>query len=129
MKLHYPSLPARGLTLIETLVAIVLLAILATGVISLNGQLFSGSVLARNVQLGTQLQQACIEQVLAQRKNTGYATVFSCASLNGQGFTLSADDAASVQYCPTGLQCRQIQVSVAGNGIAPAAATVLLVDY
>jgi prepilin-type N-terminal cleavage/methylation domain-containing protein len=129
MKPQCLSLPARGLTLIETLLAMVLLAILATGVISLNSQLFSGSVFARNLQLGTQLQQACMELVLAQRKNSGYASVFSCASLNGQGFTLSVADAASVQYCPAGLQCRQIEVSVAGNGITPAAATLLLVDY
>jgi Tfp pilus assembly protein PilV len=113
----------------ETVVAVVLLAILAVSIIGLNGQLFMGSAHMRQLQIGTQLQQACVEQVLAQRKSAGYATTFSCTSLNAQGFTLSATDAATVQYCPTGMQCRQITVSVAGNGITPAAATLLFVNY
>lgn len=119
----------RGFTLMETLVAMLLLALLAVSATGLNGQLFMQSANMRNLQIGTQLQQACVEQVLAQRKNTGYATVFSCASLNGQGFTLTATDASSVQYCPNGMQCRQISVTVSGNGISPSAATLLFVNY
>ncbi len=120
---------ARGFTLMETLVAILLLAVLAVSIVGLNGQLFMQSANMRNLQIATQLQQACVEQVLAQRKSTGYATTFSCAALNAQGFTLTANDAPSVQYCPTGLQCRQIDVAVSGNGISPKAATLLFVNY
>ena len=119
----------RGFTLMETLVAILLLALLAVGAIGLNGQLFMQSTHMRNLQIGTQLQQACVELVLAQRKNTGYATTFSCASLNDQGFSLTASDAPSVQYCPSGMQCRQINVAVSGNGISPSPATLLFVNY
>ena len=122
-------LASRGFTLMETLVAILLLALLAVSATGLNGQLFMQSSNMRNLQMGTQLQQACVEQVLAQRKATGYATTFSCASLNAQGFTLTANDAPSVQYCPSGLQCRQISVAVSGNGISPSAATLLFVNY
>ncbi len=120
---------SRGFTLMETLVAMLLLALLAVSAIGLNGQLFMQSANMRQLQIGTQLQQACVEQVLAQRKTNGYATVFSCASLNDQGFTLTASDAPSVQYCPTGMQCRQINVGVSGNGISPSPATLLFVNY
>lgn len=120
---------SQGFTLMEILVAILLLAIVTVGITVLNGQLFMQSGYMRQLQIGTQLQQACMEQVLAQRKSSGYATTFSCASLNAQGFTLTAGDAASVQHCPTGLQCRQIEISVSGNGISPNPATLLLVSY
>ncbi len=119
----------RGFTLMETLVAMLLLALLAVSATGLNGQLFMQSANMRNLQIATQLQQACVEQVLAQRKTSGYATVFSCASLNSQGFTLTAADAPSVQYCPSGMQCRQINVAVSGNGISPSPATLLFVSY
>lgn len=121
---------AQGFTLMETLVAIVLLAIVSTGVIGLNSQLFMQSANMRNLQLGTQLQQACMEQVLAQRKSSGYNTTFSCT--NSGGFTLTVTSTpvnGFPIYCPTPLQCKSVEVGISGNGIAPAAATLLFVNY
>lgn len=129
MNIRPAQYAARGFTLIETLVAILLLALLAVGITSLNGQLFMRSSYMRNLQIGSQLQQACLEEVLAQRKRLGYNATFSCSALDGQGFTLSAASAPSVQYCPTGLSCRQISLKVSGNGINASDATLLLVDY
>jgi len=120
----------RGFTLMETLVAIVLLAIVATGIISLNGQLFMQSEYMRSLQIGTQLQQACMEQVLAQKKNAGYNATFSCT--NSGGFTLTVTPTVvtgSPAYCPGTLQCKSVQVGISGNGISPAAATLLFVNY
>ncbi len=123
---------APGFTLIEVVVAIVLLALATTVIIGLNAQLFQRSTYMRSLQQGTQVQQACVELVLAQRKKTaGYAATYDCSTLNslGTGFTLSVANAASVQYCPTGLQCRQVEVSVSGSGITPKPVTLLFVNY
>lgn len=129
MNTRFAPHAARGFTLMEILMAILLLSFLAVGLMGLNGQLFMQSAYTRNLQIGTQLQQACMEQVLVQRRNNGYTTTFNCNSLNTQGFTLTASEVLPVDYCPSGLQCRQIGVAVSGNGISPSAATLLFVDY
>lgn len=122
---------SSGFTLIEVVVATVLLAVAATAIISLNGQLFKQSAYMRSVQQATQVQQACAELVLAQRKTAGYSASFDCSTLNNlaAGFTLGVASASSVQYCPAGMQCRQIEVSVSGSGFSPKPITLLFVNY
>lgn len=130
MKSKTDIMGQQGFTLMEILIAIVLLAIVSTGIIGLNSQLFMQSANMRNLQIGTQLQQACIEQILAQRKSSGYNASFSCA--NSGGFTLTVTSTAvsgAPSYCPSPLQCNSVQVGISGNGIAPAAATLLFVNY
>lgn len=126
-----PHPNASGFTLIEVVVAIVLLAVASTAIISLNGQLFQQSAYMRSLQQATQVQQACVELVLAQRKSAGYAATLDCSTLNNliSGITLSVANAASVQYCPTGLTCKQVEVSVSAPGISIKPATLLLVNY
>jgi prepilin-type N-terminal cleavage/methylation domain-containing protein len=123
----------QGFTLMEILVAILLLAILAVSVIGLNSQLFMQSANMHNLQIGTQLQQACLEHLLDQRKSSsGFNTTFSCSTLNSYGFTLSVTTSAlNTSPCPNPntFSCKKLTVEVAGNGIQPTFATLMFVDY
>lgn len=118
----------------EILVAILLLAMLAVGIIGLNGQLFMQSANMHNLQIATQLQQACLEHLLDQRKSSsGFNATFSCSTLNSNGFTLSVTtstlNSTPPSPCPNTLSCKKLTVEVTGNGIQPALATLMFVDY
>ena len=88
------------------------------------------AVVDDGLQQGTQLLQACVDQLTALRRIGGYAATPDCSNLNAlqTGLTVSVNPDATVQYCPTGLQCRQIEVQVAGNGFNTRPVTLLWVN-
>jgi len=67
----------RGFTLIESIIVIVVMAIAALAIISLNANIFTGRADNRNLLVGTALMQGCVEKILATRRvplnaNVGY---------------------------------------------------------
>lgn len=117
MNTHTP-LPQRGFTLMESVVALLLLSVVSVAITGLNGNLFLRANDMRHLQQGTQLLQACVDQVLAQRKSLGYVGPFHCNDLNAlnAGFTLNVSLQATPDHCPAGLECKQVLISVAPAG-------------
>lgn len=116
----------RGFTLMESVVALLLLAIVSTVVISLNGNLFLNSSSARQQQQGQQLLQACLDQVLTQRKTLGYDGPFDCSALTATipDYTLSVTTETTT-YCPLQVQCKQLALRFLYQS-TPSAPVVLL---
>lgn len=108
----------RGFTLMESVVALVLLSLVSVVITSLNGHLFLRSDDMRGLQQSTQLLQACVDQVLGLRKSAGFAATFHCNELNAlnTGFTLNVGLQTTPDHCPTGLQCKQVQISINKTG-------------
>jgi prepilin-type N-terminal cleavage/methylation domain-containing protein len=120
-----------GFTLMESVVALLVLCMVSVAIISLNGNLFLRSRDAHDLQQGTQLLQACIDQVLSIRRTSGYAATLHCNEVNAlvPGITLSVNPNATVEYCPTGLQCKEVQITLNRNGTSSAPTSLLLVNY
>lgn len=129
---------ARGFTLIETIVAMVVLAIAATGVIAMQGKMFNNISSIKDMQVSSRLMLECAEHALAVRRHAqnGYATV---AATNGFGTNACGGITALAGYtvptvtiaditssaCPSGYSCKTVTVTQGGlNSI-----TVMLVDY
>lgn len=120
-----------GFTLMESVVALLLLSVAALGIIQLNGNLFLRSQDMRDWQEGTQLVQACLDQLIATRNSAGFTATFHCDELNtlGTGFTLSVNPNATVQYCPAGLQCKQIEITATKGGSTSTPVSILFADH
>lgn len=130
MKTQQHRILQQGFTLMESVVALLLLSIASLGIIQLNGNLFLRSQEMRDWQEGTQILQACLDQVVAMRNSSGYSAAFDCDNLNtlGTGFTLSVNPNATVEYCPSGLQCKQIVISASKNGTTSTPISILFVN-
>lgn len=129
----------RGFSLIELIIVIVVVSIAAVVLL----QLFTGVAesLASNedIQTASQLAQECGEHVMAVRRDpkTGFAAVTNsvCDVLPAPlpGFTravavtdLTASPPCTVTAAGT---CKQVVVSIAKAGIAPAAVTLMVINY
>ena len=129
---QYTCARHRGFTLMEMVVALLLLSIVSMAISSLNGNLFFSRTDMRGMQQGTQLLQACIDQVLAQRKSSGYGATFHCDELNAlnTGSTLAVTLQATPDYCPSGLECKQVQITMTpAGGSSTKPASLLFVNY
>ena len=126
----------RGFTLIETLMVVVVLGIAAVTISSLQGNIFKGQSVNKDIQVGVQLMQECAEQVLAVRQTSGFAGVSGvnfginkCGAMSALG----AYSLPSVSFispytdvaCPSGGTCKL--VSITQGGLAPI--TLVLVDH
>ena len=112
---------ARGFTLLETVIVILLLAIASAGIINLNGGLFTNASQIRNLQINTQLLQACAERVMAVRRLSGfidapdYDTVCEALPLVASGsnkFTVTTTLSYTGSSCPIGATCQWIDIRV-----------------
>lgn len=130
MKTKLHPILQQGFTLMESVVALLLLSIASLGIVQLNGNLFLRSQEMRDWQEGTQILQACLDEVVAMRSSSGYSATFDCADLNtlGTGFTVSVNPNATVEYCPAGLQCKQIVINASKNGMTSTPISILFVD-
>ena len=120
----------QGFTLMESVVSLLLLSIASVGIISLNGNLFLRANDMRDLYQGSQLVQACMDQVLSIRRSAGYTATPDCTELNalGTGFTLTVNPNASVDHCPTGMQCKQVSITASKGGLTTTPVSVLLVE-
>lgn len=110
-----------GFTLLEMVIVIVLLGITSTTIIQINNGLFSGVNLSRNVQINTQLLQACAERIIASRRFSGYIEKVGyydgiCESLpigpfGSDRFTVIASPSLGLS-CPSGETCQLIEIKV-----------------
>lgn len=123
----------RGFTLVEVIIVLIVLAIAAVTIATLTGNIFNAESNNKNLEVGTQLMQACAEQVLATRRNgpSGFASMPDCSALPlPSGFT---DLLASSQSdyigagCPSGASCRLVTISVTTGSGALKPVTLLLV--
>ena len=112
---------ARGFTLLETVIVILLLAIASAGIINLNGGLFTNASQIRNLQINTQLLQACAERVMAVRRLSGfidapdYDTVCEALPLVASGsnkFTVNTTLNYTGSSCPIGATCQWVDIRV-----------------
>lgn len=113
-----PPSGQHGFTLMESVVALVLLSLVSVVITSLNGNLFLRSDDMRGLQQSTQLLQACVDQVIGLRKSSGFDATFQCAEINALSteFTLDVSLKPTPDYCPTGLQCKQVLINVKKTG-------------
>lgn len=121
-----------GFTLIESVVSLLILGIVSVVIISLNSNLFLRSDDMRSLQQSSQLLQACVDQVIALRKTSGYAGPLHCDELNAlpTGFNLNVSLKATPDHCPSGLECKQVLVSVnKTGGAAGNPVSLLFVNY
>ena len=121
----------KGFTLMESVIALLILGAVSLAIISLNGNLFLRSTEMRELQQGAQLLQACLDQVVGTRKTSGFAATPDCSELNTlvAGITLAVNPNATVEYCPPNLQCKQIEIQVIRNGITSKPVSLLFVNY
>ena len=66
---------ARGFTLVESIIVLVVLGIAAVAMISLQGNIFYSQSSSKDIQVGAQLMQECAEQILAMRRRISYSSV------------------------------------------------------
>lgn len=123
-----PVFLQHGFTLMETVVALVLLAIVSVVITSANGNLFFRSTAMQTAQQGTQLLQACMDKLIAIRKASGYSGVTSSGCSTISGVTVSTATA-----CPSQLDdlttfpgCKQFQITATGVGKP---ITLIFVNY
>lgn len=122
-----------GFTLVESIVVLVLLSIAAVGIISLQGNIFYGQSGNKDIQVGVQLMQECAEQILAKRRQSGYASVDqnTCTTLGNYGgfgtpsVTVTSDASA---VCPSGGTCKKVVISVSKTGASLTPVTLELVS-
>lgn len=123
-----------GVSLIELVAVITLLAVASVGISSGFAQLGRSQLLDEDTQAATQMAQACAEHILASRRNNSYATAFVDCSLlgafNGYGPPTVGTFVPPADTCPAGATCRGVDVNAAyGTNGATARVRFMLVSY
>lgn len=126
----------RGFTLIELIAVIIIIAIAAVPLFSLFSQAGRSLLADEKIQTAAQLAQARAEQLMAVRRNRGYADPEVSANLtetlagNYAGYTRSTTVVpVAGPACPGGAVCKQVAVRVDEGGQARAEITFVLVNY
>lgn len=126
---------AKGFSLIELIVAIVVLSIGTIAVVTMMSQAGRGQTDNNDFQTAVQLIQECAEQVLATRRRAtnGYVSATSCSGVTAfSGFsapTVAVIDPYTDNACPTGAICKLLTVSVSKGSTSFPAVSLMLVNY
>lgn len=111
-----PRPRTSGFTLMETVLALLLLSIISVGIINLNSQLFWRTNDLKKWHPGMQLVQGCMEILLATARPVHFAAATgsstACNSLNTASYTLSVNYGAITSNCVGALACREVEVGV-----------------
>jgi len=129
---------ARGFSLIELIVIIVVLGVASAFLTTTFIQLPRSLDVSEGAQTASQLAQQCSERVLARRRSTavGFNTIITgtCVglpTLTGYAVTDVVTDASGVAPCPSALanSCKRVVVTVTRNGVIVAVNDLLLVNF
>ena len=134
---RHSAQPHTGFTLIEAVIALLLLGIVSVTIIKLNGQLFSNDKNLSTWQSDTQLLQACVDRMIGLRKNgksfSSYATDSTCYGLYPLSTSRVTVKVSTLASCPTptaspasGAQCKQLDIQATGIG---STVSMLIADY
>jgi prepilin-type N-terminal cleavage/methylation domain-containing protein len=128
----------RGFTLIEIIVAMVVMAITAVAVVAMQGRMFQGSDSVKDMQVGSRLMLECAEHVLATRRHAaeGYSLVVDGANFGAAkcgdlvalgGYAVPSVGIVTItgSECPSGYECKRVTITHSGL----ANITLMLVDY
>lgn len=134
------TMKSRGFTLVEVMMVLVVLAVAATGIAGLQGNMFKQQSSISKLQVNNQLLLECAEQILAVRKYTsdGYYNIATgtsygtnlCGGLTAlSGYsvpTVTITDPYTGTACPSGSSCKLVVISQTG---AAASITLMLTNY
>src|SRR6185369_5915463 len=114
---------ARGFTLVEALMVVLVLGIAASAIMSMQGGLFAQQTTLSTSQVQAQLQQECAEQILAVRRFVGdgfdsiNSTSYGANACGGitalSGFTVASavvTDPYTGTGCPTNYSCKLVTI-------------------
>lgn len=124
----------RGFTLLEVILAIVLMSVASVSLVSIFGQLGRSLSITEDARSAAQMAEECGEYLLGLRRAQGYtmAGVVDCSALGDfNGVAPAAvvlTDPYSGPACPGAASCKHFQVS-AGFGDAGAQIQLVVVDY
>jgi len=134
----------RGFTLIELIIAIVVVAIAAVAIGSAFAFMTRSQVLSSDLQRASQIAQECAEYIVGRARKPGtYASVAPVAANSaicnglpapGAGFTRTVNirDQATAgvvgAVCTAGWGCKHVQV-IAGRGNAVVTVNFMLINY
>lgn len=120
---------SRGFTLLETIVFIVILAVILAAMVTMFGSSLRNTPTAGKIDLSAELAQRRMELVLAQRRAAGFAG-FADPCSPGPGpaeCTPPTGYAVSANIAPSGASFKVVTVTVSGTWAATA--TALVGDY
>lgn len=125
---------SRGFTLIETVATLLLLSIVASTMVTTNGNLFQDQADLRQIQNSTPLLQACAERVLAVRHASGFSTTpafdAACDALTGTDtFNVTVTPNSGTASCPTNAVCQLVRIYVKNNGTPLGPVVLQLMNY
>jgi Tfp pilus assembly protein PilV len=128
---------ARGFSLIELIMIVVLISIGMVGLMAMFGRSVGSLGTNVDIQSGAQLVQQCAEQVLGRRRQsgTGYALIDAtvCNGLPSGSYTYSvtlvAIAGSPAGACPDTYSCKEVRITVNGLTGAVARGSVLVSNY
>jgi hypothetical protein len=127
------------------------MGIAAAGIISMQGTVFQGQAVNKDIQVGVQLMQECAELILAKRRAAGYGdaslaagTSTACSGITLTGYSSptvtitagsaipaggSAGSPTTISACPssTASSCKLVSIKQQQGGLTPI--TLMLVSY
>ena len=124
----------QGFTLIEAVITILLLAITATTIITLNSNIFKDRTDINAMQVASPLLQACAERIIGLRQTAGFSLTptydTACDALTGSdSFDITVTDNSSAASCPSGATCQLVQIVQKSNGQSWGPLNLQLMDY
>ena len=125
-----------GVTLIESIIALVLLGIASVAISALQGKIFFGQSGNKDMEVGVQLAQECAEKILAtRRKGGGYAAVSTstCSTGTFGGFAAPAvtllDNLGGTTTCGSTSTTCTVTITMNKSGSSVASITLRLANY
>lgn len=122
----------RGVTLIEMVIVIVILAVAATAIMDQFVNSANSYQTNESVQTAAQLAQECAEHILATRRLQGYTTAIAvdCSALPSvAGYTTAVSTSALVSPPCVTTSCTQFDVIVTHGGTERARVIFMLGSY
>lgn len=122
----------RGVTLIEMVIVIVILAIAATAIMDQFVNSANSYQTNESVQTAAQLAQECAEHILATRRLQDYTTAIAadCSALPiVSGYTTAVSTSALVSDPCVTTPCTQVDVVTTHNGTERARVVFMLGNY